>query len=160
MTLNEYRKLRHEDFYLAVVKRKLDWEDAEHVFVTIPELNVRVTVVELLRMAVGQALIENNEALTDENRKRIEDDVKQTISPNLEDWYHTALVKYEDEYIDLYEMQKLDSSHEIVCIVPFNQYYKENDYSFEEDENDEPYFEMDMEIFDNFVKDYEEGKFN
>ncbi len=103
--------------------------------------------------------MENNEPLTDENRKRIEDDVKQTITPNLEEWYPVILVKKDTAYIDLSQMKELESEYKIICQIPFSEYYKECDYSFEEDE-DGPYLEIDMEPFNVFVKDYEGGKFS
>lgn len=159
MTLNDYRMLRYEDFFLAIIKREMNWEDAEHVYLTIPDYPAEITAVELLRIAVDEALIENNEPLTDENRKRIEDDVKQTITPNLEEWYPVILVKKDTVYIDLSQMQELESEYKIICQIPLSEYYKECDYSFEEDE-DGPYLDIDMEPFNVFVKDYEEGKFS
>ena len=157
MTLNDYRMLRYEDFFLAIIKREMNWKDAEHVFFTLPDSPEQITAIDLLRMAVDEALIENNKPLTDENRKRIEDDVKQTITPNLEEWYPVILVKQDDGYIDLSQMQKLETSYKIVCQIPFSRYYKECDYSFEEDE-DGPYLDIDMEPFELFTKEFEEGK--
>lgn len=155
MTLNDYRMLRYEDFFLAIIKKEMNWKEAEHVFLTLPGYPDKITAIDLLRMAVDEVLMENKEPLTDENRKRIEYDVKQTISPNLEEVYPVILVKQEDGYIDLSQMQKLQSEFKIVCLIPFSKYYKEDDYSFEEDE-DGPYLNIDMEPFDRFTKEYEE----
>ena len=69
------------------------------------------------------------------------------------------MVKHENGYIDLSQMQELDTAYKIVCQIPLSQYYGEGDYSFEEDE-DGPYLSIDMEPFEVFVKDYEEGKLN
>ena len=90
-------------FFLAIIKRKIDWKEAEHIILTIPEYPYKITALNLLEMAIDEALIENNELLTEENRKRIEEDVKQLISPNLEEWYPVILVKYENRYLDLSE---------------------------------------------------------
>ena len=158
MTLNDYRKLRYEDFFLAIIKREINWKDAEHVFFTNPYSSEQVTAIDLLRIAVNTILIKNNEPLTEENRKKIEDDVKQTITSTLEEWYPVILVKQEDGYIDLSQMQKLETTYNIVCQIPFSEYYKECDYSFKEDENG-PYLDIDMEPFELFVREYEEGKF-
>lgn len=158
MTLNEYRMLRYEDFSLAIIKREMNWDDAAHVWLTIPNHPFQITALDLLKMAVDEAIMENNEPLTEENRKKIEEEVKQTITPNLEEWYPVILVKHEDGYLDLSQMGNLENCYKIVCQVPFSQYYNESDYSFEEDE-DGPYLNIDMEPFNAFVKDYEEGKF-
>lgn len=159
MTLNDYRMLRYEDFFLAVIKRNLNWEEAENVLITLPHLSSPVSALELLKMSVEAALKENNVPLTDENKKRIEEKVKQAITPNLEERYPVILVKHETGYIDLSKMQKLEPEYQIVCQVPLKKYYKESDYSFEEDK-DGPYFNIHMEPFKLFVKDYERGKFN
>jgi len=159
MTLNDYRMLKYEDFFLAIIKREMNWEEAAHVYLTIPDYPGEVTAIELLRMAVDEALMENNEPLTDENRKRIEEDVKRKITPNLEEWYPVILVKTEEGYIDLSQMQKLEPEYKIICQTPLSEYYKEGEYSFEEDE-DGPYLEIDMEPLEVFGKDFEEGKFN
>ena len=159
MTLNDYKMLRYEDFFLAIIKRKIDWKEAEHIILTIPEYPYKITALNLLEMAIDEALIENNEILTEENRKRIEEDVKQLISPNLEEWYPVILVKYENRYLDLSQMQELENSYNIICQIPLSQYYKEGDYSFEEDK-DGPYLNIDMQPFNVFIQDYKEGKFN
>lgn len=158
MTLNDYRMLRYEDFFLAIIKREMNWENAEHAFFTLPGSTEQITAIDFLRIAVDEALIENNEPLTDENRKRVEDEVKQAITPNLEEWYPVILVKQENGYIDLSQMQKLDSSYTIVYQIPFSRYYKECDYSFEEDE-DGPYLNIDMKPFELFTKEYEDRTF-
>ena len=158
MTLNDYKMLRYENFFLAIIKREMNWEDAEHVFLTLPDYPDPITAIELLRIAVDETLIETNEPLTDENRKRVEEDVKQTITPNLEEWHPVILVKQDDGYIDLSQMQKLETSYQIVCQIPFSKYYKECDYSFEEDETG-PYLNIDMEPFNIFVNAFEEGKY-
>lgn len=159
MTLHEYRMLRYEDFSLGIVKREMDWKDAENVRLTLPNFPSELTALDLLKIAVDEALIENNEPLTEENRKKIEEEVKQTITPNLEEWRPVILVKHENGYIDLSEMGELAPAYKVICEIPFSRYYNENDYSFEEDE-DGPYLSIDMEPFNAFVKDYEEGKFN
>lgn len=159
MTLNDCRLLRYEDFFLAIIKKEMDWDEAEHVLLTIPDYSHKISAANLLKMAIDEALRENNEPLTEENKKRIEEDVKQTITPNLEEWYPVILVKHENGYIDLSQMQELDTAYKIVCQIPLSKYYREGDYSFEEDE-DGPYLNIDMEPFEVFVKDYEEGKLN
>ena len=68
-------------------------------------------------------------------------------------------MKHENGYIDLSQMQELKTAYKIICRIPLNQYYKECDYSFEEDK-DGPYLDIDMEPFNLFVKDYKEGKFS
>ncbi len=158
MTLNDYKMLRYEDFFLAIIKRKINWKEAEHIFLTIPEYPYKITALDLLKMAIDETLIENNELLTEENRKRIEDDVKQTISTNLEEWYPVILVKYGNGYLDLSQMQELESSYKIICQIPLSQYYKEEEYSFEKDK-DGPYLNIDMQPFNVFTQDYKEGKF-
>ena len=157
MELNDYRKLRYDDFFLAIIKREMNWDEAEHVYLTHPDFPDKITAIDLLKIAVNEALIENDEPLTDENRKKIEDDVKKKIAPHLEEWYPVILVKVNGEYIDLSQMKKLDSSYKIICQVPFSNYHMECDYSFEEDE-DGPYLNIDMEPFELFVKNYENGK--
>lgn len=154
LTLNDCKMLRYEDFFLAIIKRSLNWEDAENTFLTLPDFSEPITAIDLLRIAVDETLIENNEQLTDENRKKIEDAVKHAITPHLEEWYPVILVKYEDGYLDLSQMQMLEVSYEIVYQIPFSKYYKESDYSFEEDENG-PYLNIDMKPFELFTKEYE-----
>lgn len=158
MTLNDYKMLRYEDFFLAIIQREINWKEAEHIFLTIPEYPYKITALDLLKTAIDEALIENNELLTEENRKRIEEDVKQSISPNLEEWYPVILVKYGNGYLDLSQMQELESSYKIICQIPLIQYYKEEEYSFEEDK-DGPYLNIDMQSFNVFTQDYKEGKF-
>ena len=46
MTLNDYRKLRYEDFFLAIIKREMNWKDAEHVFLTLPYSSEQVTAID------------------------------------------------------------------------------------------------------------------
>lgn len=158
MTLNDYKMLRYEDFFLAIIQREINWKEAEHIFLTIPEYPYKITALDLLKTAIDEALIENNELLTEENRKRIEEDVKQSISQNLEEWYPVILVKYGNGYLDLSQMQELESSYKIICQIPLSQYYKEEEYSFEEDK-DGPYLNIDMQPFNVFTQDYKEGKF-
>ena len=159
MTLDDCKKFRYENFFLAIIKREMNWGDAENVFLTIPDYPFPMTALDLLKMAVEDAIAEKNEPLTEENKKRIEEEVKQSITPQLEEWYPIILVKHAEGYIDLSEMKELESVYKIVCQIPFSQYYKECDYSFKEDE-DGPYLNIDMEQFELFVKDYEEGKFD
>ena len=159
MTLNDFRQLRHENFFLAIVKREMNWKDAEKVFFTIPDYPSPISALDLLDIAVEEALIEKNEPLTQENRDRIKEEVKRDITPNLEEWYPVILVKHETGYWDLSIMERLDPVYTIICQIPMNKYYRESDYSFEEDE-DGPYLSIDMEPFNDFVKDYQQGKLN
>lgn len=57
-------------------------------------------------------------------------------------------------------MVELAPEYEIRCLVPFDEYYDEGDYSFEEDEDGEPYLAIDAGAFNDFVDDYEGGKFS
>lgn len=157
MTLNDYKSLRSEVLFLAIIKREMNWQDAEKVFFSHPDFKEQITAHDLLEIAVKEALIENNEPITDEKKKEIEEEVKQTIASNLEEWYPVILVKQEDGYIDLSKMKKLETSYKITCQIPLSKYYKECDYSFEEDE-DGPYLNIDMEPLEQFSKDYQEGK--
>ena len=158
MTLNDFKKTRKEDLFLAVIKREMNWKDAEKVFFTLPGYSNPVSAQKILEIAVEEALFECKESVTPENRKKIEEEVKQSITPNLEEWYPVILAKYENGYLDLSKMEELDSTFQIVCQIPINEYYKELEYSFEEDQNG-PYLNIDMEPFNDFTKDYENGKF-
>ena len=64
MTLNDYRKLRYEDFFLAIIKKEMNWEEAEHVFLTIPDYPCKITALDLLKIAVEEILIEKKETLS------------------------------------------------------------------------------------------------
>ena len=159
MTLTEYKNSRYEDLFLAVLKKEIDWENADKIILNIPDIPFDFTALDALKNAVREALVENNEHLTEENQKRIEEEVKQTIGTNLEETNPVILLKTEEGYIDLSVMRKLDSEYKVICLIPFKEYYGEDDYSFNEDENG-PYLEIDMEPFEKFAKDFEEGKVN
>lgn len=159
MTLAEYKNSRYEDLFLAVIKKEIDWENADKIILDIPDIPFVFTAHDALRTAVRDALVENNQKPTEENMRSIEEEVKQTIGTNLEETNPVILLKTEEGYIDLSVMKKLESEYKVVCLIPFKKYYGENDYSFNEDE-DGPYLEIDMEPFEKFFKDYEEGKFN
>lgn len=160
MTLEDYRKAKHEDFFLAVIAKTINWDAASEVIAYLPEYPKGIAVTKLLEIAVEQALAENNEPVTAENKKRVEEEVKQLISTQLESWAPVILLKRGDGYIDISEMIKLTPEYEIRCLVPFKEYYNEDDYSFEEDEDGNPYLEIDSYHFNNFVDDYESGKFS
>ena len=160
MKLEDYRKAKHEDFFLAVIAKTISWDAAREVVVYLPEYPKGITVTRLLEIAVEQALAENNEPVTEENKKHVEEEVKQLISTQLESWAPVILLKRGEGYIDISEMIALAPEYEIRCLVPFKEYYNENDYSFEEDEDGEPYLEIDSGHFNDFVDDYERGKFN
>lgn len=160
MTLEEYRKAKHEDFFLAIIVKTVSWEAVHEVVVYLPEYPKGITVIKLLEIAVEQALAENNEPVTEENKKRIEEEVKQTISTQLESWVPVILLKHGEGYIDISEMIELDPEYEIRCLVPFDEYYDEGDYSFEEDDDGELYLAIDAEAFKDFADDYENGKFS
>lgn len=159
MTLAEYKNSRYEDLFLAVIKKEIDWENADKVILDIPDIPFDFTALDALENAVREALIENNEPLTEENQKRIEEEVKQTIGTHLEETNPVILLKTEEGYIDLSVMKNLEPEYKVVCLIPFKEYYGENDYSFNEDE-DGPYFEIDTDPLEKFFSDYEEGKFN
>ena len=159
MTLAEYKNSRYEDLFLAVIKKEIDWENADKVILDIPDIPFDFTALDALKNAVREALIENNEPLTEENQKRIEEEVKQTIGTHLEETNPVILLKTEEGYIDLSVMKNLEPKYKVVCLIPFKEYYGKNDYSFNEDE-DGQYFEIDTDPLEKFFSDYEEGKFN
>ena len=159
MTLAEYKNSRYEDLFLAVIKKAIDWENADKVILDIPDIPFDFTALDALKNAVREALIENNEPLTEENQKRIEEEVKHTIGTHLEETNPVILLKTDEGYIDLSVMKNLEPEYKVVCLIPFKEYYGENDYSFNEDE-DGPYFEIDTDPLEKFFSDYEEGKFN
>jgi len=159
MTLEEYRKAKHEDFFLAVISKKIGWEQAHEVVVYLPQYPEGITVLELMETSVEIALAENKVPITEENKKIIEKEVKETFSTFLEEWYPVILLKYGESYIDLSEMKELGKEYEIKCLVPMKEYYKEDEYSFEEDEGG-IYINIEPYPFSCFATDYEEGKFN
>lgn len=159
MTLAEYKNSRYEDLFLAVIKKEIDWENADKVVLKIPELPFEITARDALRNAVRDAIVENNQSPTEENMRSIEEEVKKTIGTQLEETNPVILLKTKEGYIDLSKMENLESDYKVACLIPFKEYYGENDYSFKEDENG-PYLEIDTEPLEEFFKDYEEGKFN
>ena len=159
MTLQEYQEARHEDLFLAVVSRVLSWEEVKNVCLYIPDYPNGIIATDVLKISVEQALLENNEPVTEENVKNIEEEVKRTITTHLEECHETILLKYGNIYIDISQMAEFDPEYEIKCLVPLAEYYSKEDYSFDEGE-DGPYLSIDMEPFEEFVKDYSEGKFN
>lgn len=159
MTMQDYRDARYEEFFLALVIRELDWEEAKDVVLNVPDYPDGITAIDALKISVEQALIENNEEPTEENKKRIEEDVKKSITTHLERWEYVILLKHGEQYIDLSEMNEMDSRYKIRVIVPFKEYYSEDDYCFEEDEEG-PYLSIEMDGFNKFVEDCEAGKFD
>ena len=157
MTLEQYRNSRYEDLFLAVIKKELDWNQAEQFLLTIPNSSYKVTAHDLLKIAVEEALRENGEPLTEENKKMIEEEVKQAITPHLEEWEPVILLKQDEGFVDLSRMEELDKEYKIICQISFSEYYGKYDYFFDEDENG-PYLIIDMGPFEEFVKDYERGK--
>lgn len=159
MTLEEYRNSRYEDLFLAVIKKEIDWNNAERVFVTVEDFPNPITISDLLKIVVREAIIENGETLTQENQKRIEEEAKQIIGNKLGEIYFVILLNKDNRYIELGRMIPLEPEYQIICQIPFKAYYKKEEYSFEEDE-DGPYLSIDMKPFEKFVKDYQEGSFN
>lgn len=94
MTLEEYRKAKHEDFFLAIIAKTISWEAAHDIVVYLPEYPDGITVIKLLEIAVEQDLVENNEPATEEKKKRVEEEVKRTISTHLESWAPVILLKH------------------------------------------------------------------
>jgi len=160
MTLEEYRKAKHEDFFLAIIAKTISWEAAHEVVVFLPEYPNGITVAKLLEIAVEEALEEHNEPVTEENKKRIEEEVKSLISTQVESWDPVILLKQGEGYIDISEMVELAPEYEIRCLIPFKEYYDEDEYSFEEDEDGEIYLAIDPGCFNDFVDDYEDGRFS
>jgi len=160
MTLKELRKARHEDIFLAVISRQLSWEESENLVMRTEEYPYGIRVSEALKICIEEALLESQKPLTEENIKSLEEEIKQTITSHLEESFNTILLKKDEYYIDLSIMTELDSKYKIKCLVEFNQYYSKGEYSFEEDEGGSPYLDLELEPFQKFWKDYEEGKFN
>ena len=66
MTLEELRNSRYEDLCLAVVKREIDWNDAEKVFLTIPGYDYEMSVINVLKISVEEVITERNIHNTEE----------------------------------------------------------------------------------------------
>lgn len=158
-TLEEYRQSKHEDFFLAIIVREISWEEATDVVIYLPEYPNGVTVAKALELSVKEALAESDEPVTEENINRVKEDVKKTISTQLESWAPVILLKHEEGYIDLSEMKELGEEYEIKCIIPLADYYEETEYSFEENE-DGIYLDIDNDPFISFVEDYVNGMYD
>lgn len=159
MTLKELREARHEDFFLAVVSRELSWEEAENECLFTEEYPNGICVKDVLRICVEEALSDVHEQITEEKIKSIETDIKQTTTSHLEECFNTILLKNGEHYIDVSVMEELNSEYKIKCLVSLDRYYNQGEYSFEEDEEGSTYLNLDLDPFDKFIKDYQEGKF-
>lgn len=158
MTLKQCNTFRKENLFLCVIKKEVNWEKADTIFLTIPGYPNQMTALDLLKMAVDEAIMENNENLTDEYKNRIEEEVKQQITPNIEEYYPVILAEADNVYYDLSIMKELDSEFKIIVKTPLSKYYPNaDDFSFEEDEEG-PYLNIDMKSFNHFVDDYVNGK--
>lgn len=156
MTLEEYRSTKIENFFCAIIVRKMTWEEAKNATFTVEGYSESMTTIDMLKIAVEQALQENGEMLTEENKKRVEEDVKSKILPHLEAEYNVILLKRGETYIDLSEMKELNMEEYLIkALVPLARYCKEEDYGFDEDESG-VYFEVRMELLEKFVEDYGE----
>lgn len=158
MTLKDYRQTKHEDLFLAIIVKEIRWEDAADIVIYLPEYPNGITVAKALALSVKEALAEHNEPVTEENKKRVEEDVKKTISTQLESWAPVILLKHGEGYIDLSEMKELGAEYEIKLLIPLGDYYEKNEYSFEQDEEG-PYLDIDATPFNSFVEDYESGMY-
>lgn len=157
MTLEEYRATKKENLFLAIIKKNLNWEEAGDKTIFLEEFPEGISISDLLKFAAEGAIMESGEELTEERRQEVENEVKQTIMPCLEELTPVILLKVdEEEYIDLSTMEKFDSKeYEVKVKIPISQYFEDEDFSFEEDDEG-IYFSVDTEKFDSFTKDYEE----
>lgn len=155
MTLDDFKSLQYENFFLAIIKRKKQWKENQKVSFKIPDYPSFSAIIDLLNITVKQKIIEKDKGLN--NSSLVKEDAKQSKILNNKDGYPVILAKTENGYLDLSKMEKLDSAYQIICEIPINEYYRECDFSFEEDEEG-PYLNIDVEPLRKFIKDYREGK--
>lgn len=161
MTLKELRNVKHKNLFFAVVSRVLSWEEAKGVYIYLPGYPDGITAEEALNISIQEALSEDNKPVTEENRKKLAERIKQKINSNITESFETiVLLKDEESYIDLTDMTEVDTAKYDIFLYPIEGYYKEDDYSFEEDAEGKTYLNMDLGPFYKFVKDYKEGKVN
>ena len=153
MTLEELRKSRIEDLFLAVLAKDIGWDKAKFVRLKTPEYPNGITALDAMKISVWQAIIENNEPLTEEYKMRIENEVKQQISTSLEEIYYTILLKHGETYIDLVDMKEISEDMKVKELVKFEEYFSKEEYSFEEDE-DGPYLDIERKNFEKFIENY------
>ena len=157
MKLEEYRDLSSDKLFLAIIKKSVNWNEADRFYFDVPGFDNPISAADILEIAVKEALEENNEPISQENMERIRAEVQEAITPNLEEWYPVIVAALEDWYMDLSVMEKLDTSFEFEKLIPISCYYNNSQYSFEEDEG-EVYLSIDKVPFNRFVNDYESGK--
>ena len=161
MTLEELRSVKHEDLFFAVVSRVLSWEEAKGVYIYLPEYPNGITAEEALNISIQEALAEDKKPVTKESIKRLEEKIKKKITSNLVETFKTIVwLKDKECHIDLTDMTDIEAAKYEISLYPIREYYKEDAYSFEEDEEGKPYLQIDLEPFEKFVKDYKKGKFN
>lgn len=160
MTLEELRSVKYEDLFFAVVTSVLDWEEAKYVNIYLPEYPNGITAEEALNMSIQEVLCEDNKPFTEESRRQLEERIKKEINTHITKTFETIVLKDADSYIDLTDMTEIEASQYEIFLYPIRGYYKEEDYSFEENSEGKPYLEIDLEPFKKFVKDYKEGKLN
>ena len=160
VTLEELQKTSFDDFFLAIVARSLNWDEAKDLQVFLDEYPEGITIKQLLKVYVEEALQEKNDEITDEMQAKVTEDVKSRIKPMLEEWYPLVLIKKGDNYINLSSMEEtLDSKFKIKVIVPLRNYCREEDYCFEE-EDGKVYFFIENGVVEAFSKDYEDGEYD
>lgn len=160
VTLEELRKTSFDDFFLAIVVRSLDWDEAENLQVFLAEYPEGITIGQLLTVCVEEALKESNDEITDERLAKVTEDVKSRIKPMLDEWYPLVLIKKGDNYIDLSSMEEtLDPQFKIRVIVPLRNYCNEEDYCFEEEDGKVCFF-IENGVVEAFSKDYEDGEYD
>lgn len=161
MTLKELRNVKHENLFFAVVSRVLSWEEAKGVYIYLPGYPDGITAEEALNISIQEALSEDKKPVTKESIKRLEEKIKKKINSNLVETFETIVwLKDKECYIDLTDMTEIEAAKYEISLYPIGEYYKEDDYSFEEDAEGKTYLNMDLEPFNKFVKNYKEGKIN
>lgn len=154
VSLEELRSASIEEFFLAVIVTKIDWDDAHNVKIFTEDYPNGISAIKALQICIEEALVECGEEITEARKKEVEEDVKRTITTQLEKAYPVMLLKKGEIYIDLSEMNVLDTEvYQVRYLTPFAQYYKREDFDFEEDECG-IYLNIELEPFFKFENEH------